>query len=76
VRHKKHLIDGKYYSVRQLSLKLRISQHRVKAQLIEGASTLENLKVKVFLKKPPNFEHSMYADKNGHWKLLSKALGC
>lgn len=76
-RYKKHLIDGKYYSVRQLTIKLGISHHRVKAKLLEGASTLEGLKVKVFVKKEnPNYEKSMYADKKGHWRLLSKALGC
>ncbi len=76
-RYKKHLIDGTYYSVRQLSLKLRINHHRVKAKLNEGVSTLEGLKIKVFVgKEPPNYKNSMYADKHGYWKLLSKALGC
>jgi hypothetical protein len=75
-RYKKYLIDGKYYTIRQLSLKLKLSHHRVKAKLIEGASTLQGLKVKVFERGSPNYEHSMYADKNGHWKLLAKALGC
>lgn len=79
MKHKKHLIDGNYYTVRQLTIKLGINHHRIKAKLLEGASTLEGLKAKVVkesTKMSPNYRYSMYADEHGYWKLLARALKC
>lgn len=75
-KYKRHLIEGNYYTVRQLAIKLGISHYRVKAKILEGASTLEGIKSKIFLKEAPNYRHSMYVDRHGHWRLLAKALKC
>ncbi len=76
-RYKKHLIDGHYYSIRQLTIKLGINHHRIKARIIEGATTFEELKSsKKNTKINVNYLNSMYVDKHGHWRLLAKALGC
>jgi len=77
-RYKQHLIEGEYYSIRQLTLKLGINHHRIKAKIEQGATTFKDLKMKVKKQKPKsvNYNNSMYADKYGYWKLLAKALRC
>jgi len=75
-RYKKHLIDGKYYTIRQLSIKLKRSNYVIKDKILEGATTLSALKAPIFAKQSSNFYRSMYADKHGHWRLLARVLKC
>ena len=75
-RYKKHLINGNYYSVKQLTIKLGISYPRINAKILEGATTFQELKAPIKMKKSVNYHRSMYADRHGHWKLLAKALKC
>lgn len=76
-RFKKHLIDGNYYSVRALTIKLGLNHHRIKAKIFnDGATTMAELREPPLKLTEVSFQRSMFFDKNGHWKLLAKALGC
>jgi len=76
-RYKQHLIEGEWYTIRQLVLKTGISHGKIKTKIFnENATTFQELRAKSKNIKSINFHRSMYADKHGHWKLLSKALGC
>ena len=79
-RYKTHLIDGNYYTVRQLTLKLGLTYHRIRAKIFDDkATTMEELKEPVMSRKKSksvNFQRSMFKDEHGHWKMLARALKC
>lgn len=75
-KSKKHLIDGKYYSINQLITISGKTRYTVSLRLKNNASTLHEITTKVFIAPSPNWSASMMNDLHGHWKLLAKVLRC
>lgn len=80
-------VEGKVYSVAQLVNKTCKSATYIRLRLKQGANTFEDFNKRAEYNRKhvkrtsarkggQNWKESMMVDEFGHWKLLSKALGC